>query len=158
MKTTLCVCALSLFACGGGNASAPPATASNATSNEAAQAGGTEPQTFDAQVAVGQDLYGAKCASCHGASGQGGPAPAVVGLDKGALPLDPQPEAKYRKSQFKNAGDVADFVVKNMPPNAPGSLKEWQYWAILAFDLHANGVDLPNKLDSTNAKDVTLHK
>jgi hypothetical protein len=45
-----------------------------------------------------------------------------------------------------------------MPANAPGSLPEWQYWSILAFDLHANGVDLPNKLDSSNAKDVSLHK
>ncbi len=156
MTRALCVCAFSLLACGGGNASTPPETANNAATVETPQM--AEPQTFAAQVTVGQDLYGANCAKCHGASGQGGPAPAVVGLDKGALPLDPPPNAKYRKNQFKTAADVADFVTKNMPPTAPGSLKEWQYWAILAFDLHANGVDLPNKLDASNAKDVVLHK
>lgn len=62
------------------------------------------------------------------------------------------------KVQFKTAADVAGFVVKNMPPGAGGSLKEHEYWSILAFDLHANGVDLPKKIDGSNAKDVVLHK
>lgn len=151
MRHALWICVAMTTGCGAGNA-APPATADTANNL------GTEPQTFAQQVSLGQTLYGDKCASCHGASGQGGKAPALVGLDKGALPLEPRPDAKFRKNQFRNAGDVASFVVANMPPGAGGSLKESEYWSILAFDLHANGVDLTGKLDGTTAKDVVLHK
>lgn len=52
--------------------------------------------------------------------------------------------------------DVADFVVKSMPAKAPGSLAEQQYWAILAFDLKANGIDLDKKLDATVASTLTI--
>ncbi|NUO51660.1 MAG: c-type cytochrome [Polyangiaceae bacterium] len=117
------------------------------------------PQTFADQVKAGGELYGEHCASCHGDHGEGtGKAPRVVGVAEGALPLDPPADAKARTMQFHTAADVAGFVVKNMPANKPGSLKEHEYWSILAFDLHANGVELPNKLDATNAGSVVLHK
>jgi len=115
------------------------------------------PQTFGAQVTLGQKLYGEKCASCHGDSGEGKKAPAVVGISKGALPLDPPPTAKYRKQQFKTVADVADFVVKSMPPDSPGSLSADEYYAILAFDLKANGIDLGDKkLDAALAPTLTI--
>jgi cytochrome c len=147
----------------GGEAPAPqaPSTPAPSTSSPplAPGAGGAEPQTFAEQVTAGQKLYADRCSSCHGAGGEGGKAPRVVGIGKGALPLDPPAGAASRKTQFKTAADVADFVVKNMPPYGAGpSLKESEYWSILAFDLHANGVDIPNKLDGSNAKDVVLHK
>ena len=119
---------------------------------------GAAPSTFAEQVTAGQQLYAANCASCHGNSGEGAGAPRVVGLDKGALPLDPPPDRKFRKTQFKTAADVAGFVVKTMPPNKAGTLSESEYFSILAFDLHANGVDLPNKIDGSNAASVVLHK
>jgi S-disulfanyl-L-cysteine oxidoreductase SoxD len=115
------------------------------------------PTTFDDQVALGQQLYGANCASCHGDGGQGtATAPPVVGIDKGALPLDPPASAKYRKTQFKTVADIAAFVVKNMPPKAPGSLSEEQYWSILAFDLKANGIQLDKKLDGALAATLNV--
>jgi mono/diheme cytochrome c family protein len=127
-----------LSACGGNTPA--PATASNEAAATPA------PATFAEQVTLGQTLYGANCSKCHGASGEGtADAPAVVGLDKGALPLDPPAKAKYRKSQFKTVADIADFVVKNMPPNKGGSLSTEEYLAILAFDLKANGIDLGDK-------------
>ncbi|HEY2514296.1 MAG TPA: cytochrome c [Polyangiaceae bacterium] len=117
-----------------------------------------EGTTFAQQAGEGAKLYADKCASCHGANGEGGDAPRVVGLSQGALPLNPSPSAKYRKGTFHTAADVAGFVVKAMPPDAPGSLSEAQYWAILAFDLKANGVDLGNKhLDATSAPTVVVH-
>jgi cytochrome c len=140
-----------IVACGGG--APPPAATGGAGGAPATNA----PATFAEQVAAGQALYGQNCASCHGASGEGKKAPAVVGLSTGALPLDPPATAKYRKGQFKTVADVADFVVKSMPPNAPGSLAEEQYWDILAFDLKANGIDLGDKkLDAALAKTLEI--
>src|SRR3954470_15746695 len=95
----------------------------------------------EAQVKEGAELYKKHCAGCHGDAGEGGKkAPPVVG--KSALPLDPPATAKVRKNKFHTAADVAEFVVKNMPAKKPGSLKTDEYWAILAFDLKANGVDV----------------
>ena len=117
------------------------------------------PQSYAAQVKAGAELYGEHCASCHGDKGQGtDEGPRVVGVAEGALPLDPPEGAKARTTQFRTAADVASFVVKNMPANKPGSLKEHEYWSILAFDLHANGVELPNKLDAMTAPQIVLHK
>ncbi len=117
------------------------------------------PQTFADQVSAGAELYEENCASCHGEKGEGTDSgPRVVGVAEGALPLDPPQGAKLRTMEFRTAADVASFVVKYMPANKPGSLKEHEYWSILAFDLHANGVQLTNKLDATTAPQVVLHK
>jgi cytochrome c len=130
---------LVLAACGGGAQDTSP----------------SHPAPTADQVATGQSLYGENCASCHGASGEGkDKAPMVVG--KGALPLDPRPGSK-RTAQFKTVADVATFVKASMPPNAPGSLTEEQYWAILAFDLKANGIDLGGKkLDGALATTLVI--
>src|SRR5687768_5366760 len=86
----------------------------------------TQPQTFAEQVAAGEKLYTARCASCHGPGGEGtATGPRVVGVEQGALPLDPPAGAKARTAQFKTAADVAGFVVKTMPLDDPGSLDEW---------------------------------
>ena len=117
----------------------------------AAAAGGGD------QVAEGQQLYGKYCAKCYGDAGQGGKkAPPVVGKD--ALPLDPPATAKVRKSQFHTAQDVAAFVATKMPANKPGSLSADEYYAILAFDLKANGVDVSGKeIDPATAAQIKLH-
>lgn len=109
------------------------------------------------QVAEGGKLYAKNCAKCHGDAGQGTKkAPPVVG--KEALPLDAPATAKVRKSQFHTAQDVAEFVATKMPANKPGSLTTEQYYAILAFDLKANGVDVSGKkIDPTSAAAIKLH-
>ena len=109
------------------------------------------------QAAEGGKLFGKYCAKCHGNAGQGTKkAPAVVGKD--ALPLDPPATAKVRNTQFHTAQDVAQFVATKMPGNKPGSLTADQYYAILAFDLKANGVDVSNKkIDPQTAAEIKLH-
>jgi mono/diheme cytochrome c family protein len=111
----------------------------------------------DDQVAQGQKLYAKHCSKCHGDAGQGTKkAPPVVG--KEALPLDPPAGAKVRKSQFHTAQDVAEFVATKMPANKPGSLTTDEYYAILAFDLKANGVDVTGKkIDPKSAAEIKLH-
>lgn len=113
------------------------------------------PQTADAQIAQGKDLYVAKCARCHGDAGQGtAKAPAVVGKD--AFPLDPRPGAK-RDVQFHTAADVFAWTTKHMPGDAPASLSTEQYLAIFAFDLTANGIKLDQPLDAAKAQATVLH-
>ena len=109
------------------------------------------------QVAVGAKIYGRKCACCHGGSGEGSAkTPPVVG--KAALPLAPPPAAKKRTMPFHTAADVLAFVKANMPGNAPGSLTDDEYDAVLAFDLKANGVDLTGKtVDMGSAAAIVLH-
>ena len=116
------------------------------------------PTTFPEQVSHGQELYGQHCAKCHGDSGEGTEkAPRVVDLKKGALPIDPPAERKARKGRFVTVANVADFVVKNMPPKKAGTLTTEQYLAILAFDLKANGVDLgQDKLTLEKAANLTI--
>lgn len=116
--------ALALLGCGGAN-----------ESGMGGKAPAAAPATFADQVTLGQEAYGARCASCHGDAGQGTKAgPRVVGLKEGAL------------ARFKTVADVATYVVKNMPGDAPGSLDTETYLAILAFDLKANGITLDKKL------------
>jgi cytochrome c len=133
-------------ACGGHPAPAPATPAP-------APAGGN-----DALIAKGGQLYGEHCAKCHGDAGQGtDKAPMVVGVDKGALPLDPRPGSK-RDVQFHTAADVGGWAAKHMPGDAPGTLALDDYVAILAFDLHANGVDLgPEPFTLDRAAQITIH-
>ncbi|MFL5305034.1 MAG: c-type cytochrome [Polyangia bacterium] len=137
--------------CATSSDAAPPPTSNAASAPAAAPA-----TSFAEQVAEGQKVYGAQCANCHGAAGQGAKAPRVVGLKEGALPLDPPADRKYRKNKFVTVSDVADFVVPNMPPGKGGSLPADQYWDVLAFDLHANGIDLPQPLTPELAKTLTI--
>lgn len=114
--------------------------------------------SFTEQVSHGQELYGMHCAKCHGDSGEGSDeAPRVVDLKKGALPTDPPADRKARKGRFVTVANVADFVVKNMPPKKAGTLTTEQYLAILAFDLKANGIDLGReKLTLDKAASLTI--
>jgi mono/diheme cytochrome c family protein len=124
-------------------AGAPPAPAS-------------VPQTFVEQVALGQTVYGQSCAECHGNAGQGDTAPRLVGLKEGALPLDPPADRKFRKERFVTVADVAGFAVAHMPPKKGGSLSPEEYWAIVAFDLQANGITLDKKLTPEVAAGLTI--
>jgi cytochrome c len=113
--------------------------------------------TLADQVAQGKKLYSSKCASCHGAAGQGNAAkkiPPVVGKD--AFPLDPRPGQK-RDVKFHTAADVFAWASKNMPAKKPGSLTTDEYLAIFAFDLQANGVKLDKPLDGEAAAKIVLH-
>jgi mono/diheme cytochrome c family protein len=115
------------------------------------------PKTFAAQVALGAQAYGEYCAKCHGASGQGtDTGPRLVGLDQGALPLDPPADRKVRTEKFVTVADVANFAVANMPADKPGSLSTEEYLAVLAFDLKANGITLDQPLTLDLAETLTI--
>jgi cytochrome c len=108
------------------------------------------------QVTVGEQLFAGQCAGCHGENGEGTEGrPALVG--EKALPVDPPAEATARKSQLRTAQDLFDFVKSDMPPMAPGSLSDEEYWAIVAFQLKANGVG-GKVVTAANAASMALHR
>lgn len=125
--------------------------------HESPSAPAAPPHTAAEQIARGGKLFTANCAKCHGDAGQGSEdAPPLVG--KGALPLDPRPDQK-RSGKFHTAMDVALFATKQMPPKASdrGKLAPDDYWAILAFALDANGVQLKEPAGPANAGAIVLH-
>ncbi|HWB82194.1 MAG TPA: c-type cytochrome [Nannocystaceae bacterium] len=148
MRLSIAIVVIALAAC------APQKAPSQTPS-----AGATTPTaapTFADQVARGQEVYGAHCGSCHGDAGEGtSGAPRVVGLAEGALPQAPR-AGSQRTTEFVTVADVAGFAVATMPPNAPGSLPEADYWAVLAFDLHANGIDLDAPLTAEAAQSLKI--
>jgi len=114
-------------------------------------------RSFTDQVNQGKELFAAHCAKCHGDSGQGDEAPRLVGLDRGALPVEPPANREVRKSRFVTLGDVAEFAVHNMPPKKAGSLTSDQYLAVIAFAASANGVDAgPEPLTMARARTLTI--
>lgn len=78
------------------------------------------------QVNRGRALYQTHCGECHGPQGQGtSEAPALI--------ASPHPLKGHKTAQA-----LFDYVSKEMPGNAPGSLAPQVYWDILAYLLDAN--------------------
>jgi cytochrome c len=101
-------------------------------------------------------LYGQHCASCHGESAEGSEdAPALAG--KGALPVRAG-EGSTRARTFDTALDVFSYARENMPLLEPGSLKDDQYWAVLAYSLKAGGREVEGELDAQKAASLKLQR
>ncbi|MFV1957917.1 MAG: c-type cytochrome [Planctomycetota bacterium] len=120
-------------------ATAPaPATATSpapAAAPVAAQP--TATPAVQAQIDRGRMLYAQRCASCHGASGEGSARmPALIG--EGSLPLDPPPGARLRTGRFETAMDLGLFIKNNMPFGGP-LLPSSDVAAVLAYLLQQHG-------------------
>jgi len=105
---------LLLAGCGGGNG---------------ADAG---PSSQADQVAAGKSVYAASCAKCHGAQGEGGTGPLVIGGNK-------------RIASYGDTPRLYDYVSRTMPFDEPGSLTEDEYWNAIAYLLDENGL-LPEEI------------
>lgn len=135
---------------------AAAALAAACTASGGSAPSGTPPAVA-AQIRRGGEVFAASCARCHGASGQGTEkAPPLVGA--GALPLDPRP-GQVRATRFRTALDVAAFATQSMPPDAElrARIPAEDWWAVLAFDLSANGVALERPVGPDNAASIVLH-
>ncbi|HEX2711093.1 MAG TPA: cytochrome c, partial [Candidatus Acidoferrales bacterium] len=98
------------------------------------------------QVAIGKAVFLAKCARCHGQKGEG-----YIGRTLVA-PYDPL-------AGYRTADSLFTYVSKAMPFDNPGSLKEQEYWDVIAFLLDANGVLPPGtEVGKENAKMVKTTK
>jgi S-disulfanyl-L-cysteine oxidoreductase SoxD len=88
-------------------------------------------------VKQGAAIFAAKCASCHGAHGEGKPMDRLVG-GVGTL-RDKKPE-KTVGSFWPYATTLFDFVRRAMPLNAPQSLTADEVYAVSAYVLFLNGI------------------
>jgi hypothetical protein len=81
--------------------------------------------TFGTNAQAGQTAFANFCVRCHGASGQGVTAPAVIGANANLI-------------KFSTAKGLLDFVSTNMPLNAPGSLSHQDYINLICYLLVQN--------------------
>jgi len=105
-------------------------------------------------VSRGAEVYAESCAGCHGENGEGSEGrPKLVGKD--AIAPDPK---GARKVPIHTAQDLFAFIKSDMPPIAPGSLDDEQYWAIVTYLSKANGADLHGQaVTSKNAAAIQVH-
>jgi cytochrome c len=87
-------------------------------------------------AAQGEAVYQQKCASCHGAAGEGGPgSPALVGGSVTSMP-----PLLTVGSYWPYASTFFDYVRRAMPPTAPKSLSDTEVYQITAYVLHLHGI------------------
>ena len=82
----------------------------------------------ETQASRGATVYTQYCVACHGANLQGESGPALSGQVL---------RAAYGGG---TAAQLYDFISRQMPQNAPGSLKQWQYLDVTAYVLSRNGL------------------
>jgi cytochrome c len=90
------------------------------------------------------------CAGCHGATGIGGRAPALVKGGPPAVPGQPMPPGMEGMHMVPDTGIMAlrspyavtlwDYISRGMPLNREGTLKPDEVYALTAFLLYKNEV------------------
>lgn len=97
----------------------------------------------EGNVVQGAAVYAAKCASCHGARGEGiAPSPALVGTTPAAGHVFARDNKAPRTigNYWPYATTVFDYVQRAMPLSAPGTLTANETYSIVAHLLHENGI------------------
>ncbi|MGC2128721.1 MAG: PQQ-binding-like beta-propeller repeat protein, partial [Candidatus Aquilonibacter sp.] len=143
MATSAIISALIFAGCSTSNTSS---TSSPESSASAASATGTAGYYSAAQASDGATIYSSSCSTCHGASLQGQSGPPLTG-------------SVFAKSlvAYGTAQQMYDFISKQMPANAPGSLTAAQYLSVTAYLLQQNGYPSgTHPLDATNLGSVNL--
>ena len=93
-------------------------------------------------VAEGAKIYAAKCASCHGAKGEGGSAERLVDRESGKN-WDFATNAKLVKTvgnYWPYATTLYDYTYRAMPFMQPGTLTPDETYALTAFILALNKI------------------
>ena len=98
-------------------------------------------------VADGVDVYMDKCASCHGARGEGGSGGVLTG---GIGSLGTGAPVRTVGSYWPHATALFDYVRRAMPYDKPMSLTNDETWGLTAYLLWLN--DVIGRADVINAQ------
>ncbi len=93
-------------------------------------------------AAEGKVVYEAKCRSCHGADGQGGPNDRLVGRDSGPnwnFATDPK-LVKTVGNYWPYATTLFDYTRRAMPFMTPGTLTADETYSLVAYILALNKI------------------
>lgn len=88
-------------------------------------------------------VYAAKCASCHGARGEGiAPAPKLVGRDpREGFPFGRDPKlVKTVGNYWPHATTIYDYVHRAMPLTVPGTMTPDEVYSVVAWILAENEI------------------
>ena len=100
-------------------------------------------------AATGLVVYASKCASCHGAKGEGraaspgiAAAPKIIGRDpRDGFPFGREPKhVKTIGNYWPYSTTVFDYVRRTMPLTAPGTLTANETYAVVAWLLAENEI------------------
>lgn len=102
----------------------------------------------------GQPIFAAKCASCHGANGEGtAAAPRLMDPSQYRVGVNQPTIGNY----WPYATTVWDYIHRAMPFNAPGSLSDDEVYALTAYLLAQNQVIGPNdRMDAQSLPKVKM--
>jgi cytochrome c len=92
-------------------------------------------------VAQGRATFAAKCAACHGDTGQGGIADRLTG---GVGSLGSAKPVRTVASYWPYAPPLFDYIRRAMPLTAPQSLTDDEVYDVVAYLLSIDGIIKPN--------------
>lgn len=105
-------------------------------------------------VRQGRAIYEEKCAACHGARGEGGPGPRLVG---GYGSLSGSSPVLSVGSFWPYATTLYDYINRAMPFDKPQSLTPGAAYALTAYTLRLNGIVGEDAvLDATNLSSIEM--
>jgi cytochrome c len=89
-------------------------------------------------VALGREVYQARCLACHGENAKGG---AVYGTMVGGIgSMTQNPRVLTPGSMYPYAPILFDYVRRAMPMDSPQSLTNDEVYAVSAYIYHLNGL------------------
>lgn len=96
---------------------------------------------------AGAKIFAESCAVCHGDKLQGNPAVGIGGdrLIGGRGSLATKAPVKTVESYWPYATTLFDYIKRAMPFSAPGSLKDDEVYALVAYILAEGNVIMPNE-------------
>ena len=89
----------------------------------------------------GAEIFGKRCAACHGPNGQGGAVQHLVLGGPGNPKLGPFKDTEKSALNYYPYPTIAwDYINRAMPANKPGSLTPDEVYAVVAFLYYRNGI------------------
>lgn len=105
-------------------------------------------------VEEGAEVWAARCAVCHGATGTEGPFGALAG---GSWPEGGFPQGRTVGSYWPWATTLYDYIRRAMPQDRPGTLPADETYAVIAWILNRNGI-VPDdaRMDAATLPEVVM--